>query len=42
LIGAKIDKVNQPEKDEITLTIRGSGFTKKLLISASSTFPRIQ
>jgi predicted ribosome quality control (RQC) complex YloA/Tae2 family protein len=41
LIGAKIDKVTQPEKDELVFTIRGFGFTKKLLISASSTFPRI-
>jgi predicted ribosome quality control (RQC) complex YloA/Tae2 family protein len=41
LIGSKIDKVNQPEKDEINLTIRGSGFNKKLLISASSSYPRI-
>lgn len=41
LINAKVDKVNQPEKDELILTIRGYGFTKKLLISASSTYPRI-
>jgi predicted ribosome quality control (RQC) complex YloA/Tae2 family protein len=41
LIGSKIDKVNQPEKDEIILTIRGAGFNKKLLISASSSYPRI-
>lgn len=41
LISAKIDKVTQPEKDELIFTIRGFGFTKKLLISASSTYPRI-
>jgi predicted ribosome quality control (RQC) complex YloA/Tae2 family protein len=41
LINSKIDKVNQPEKDEIILTIRCSGTTKKLLISASSNYPRI-
>ena len=41
LINAKIDKVNQPEKDELILTIRGFGFTKKLLISASPIYPRI-
>jgi predicted ribosome quality control (RQC) complex YloA/Tae2 family protein len=41
ILNSKIDKVNQPEKDEIILTIRGSGATKKLLISASSNYPRI-
>ena len=40
LIDSKIDKINQPEKDEIILTIRGKG-NKKLLISSSSTYPRI-
>ncbi|WP_297435006.1 NFACT family protein [uncultured Clostridium sp.] len=40
LIGSKIDKINQPEKDEIILTIRGKE-NKKLLISSSSTYPRI-
>lgn len=40
LIGCKIDKVNQPEKDEIILTIRGNK-SSKLLLSASSNFPRI-
>ncbi|MEW8956797.1 NFACT family protein [Clostridium sp.] len=38
LINLKVDKVNQPEKDEIILTFRGN---KKLLISASSSYPRI-
>ncbi|MGL4741942.1 MAG: Rqc2 family fibronectin-binding protein [Sarcina sp.] len=40
LIGSKIDKINQPEKDEIILTIRGKE-NRKLLISSSSTYPRI-
>ncbi|MDD7793959.1 Rqc2 family fibronectin-binding protein [Clostridium sp. 'White wine YQ'] len=40
LIGAKIDKINQPEKDEIILTLRTSGENKKFLISASSKHPR--
>lgn len=40
LIGSKIDKINQPEKDEIILNIRGKD-NKKLLISSSSTYPRI-
>ncbi|MGL4451479.1 MAG: Rqc2 family fibronectin-binding protein [Sarcina sp.] len=40
LIGSKIDKINQPEKDEIILTIRGKE-NKKLLISSSATYPRL-
>ncbi|QPJ85767.1 fibronectin/fibrinogen-binding protein [Sarcina sp. JB2] len=39
-INSKIDKVNQPEKDEIILTLRGK-VTKKLLISSSSNYPRL-
>lgn len=39
-INSKIDKVNQPEKDEIVLTLRGKG-QKKLLISSSSNYPRL-
>ena len=39
-INSKIDKVNQPEKDEIILTLRGKE-TKKLLISSSSNYPRL-
>lgn len=38
IINSKIDKINQPEKDEIILTFRGN---KKLLLTASSTYPRI-
>lgn len=41
LLNCKIDKVNQPEKDEVILTIRGSN-RLKLLISASANNPRIQ
>ncbi|WP_138204436.1 Rqc2 family fibronectin-binding protein [Haloimpatiens lingqiaonensis] len=41
LIGCKVDKVNQPEKDEIILSIRENRQNKKLLISASSNYPRI-
>lgn len=37
----KIDKINQPEKDEIILTIRSNRKNQKLLISSSSSFPRI-
>ena len=41
LTNAKVDKVNQPEKDEIFLTIRGDKVNYKLLISASSIYPKI-
>lgn len=38
IVNSKIDKINQPEKDEIILTFRGN---RKLLLTASSTYPRI-
>lgn len=40
MLNAKIDKINQPEKDEIILTLRGRE-QKRLLISSSSNYPRI-
>ncbi|GIM27968.1 hypothetical protein CPJCM30710_06340 [Clostridium polyendosporum] len=40
ILNCKIDKVNQPEKDEIVLSIRGNK-NSKLLISSSATYPRI-
>lgn len=40
MINLKIDKINQPEKDEVILTLRGKE-QKRLLISASSNCPRI-
>lgn len=42
LINGKITKINQPEKDEINLTIRTTASSNvKLLISASSSYPKI-
>lgn len=41
LIGCKVDKVYQPEKDEIHLNIRTLGSNLRLLISASSNNPRV-
>lgn len=41
ILGCKIDKVNQPENDEVILTIRGDGKNYKLLISASPVYPKI-
>ncbi len=41
IISGKVDKVYQTEKDEIVLSIRSYKETSKLLISASSNYPRI-
>ncbi|MGO1470339.1 MAG: Rqc2 family fibronectin-binding protein [Tissierella sp.] len=41
LIGGRIDKIYQPEKDEIWIHIRSKGSNYKLLISATSNNPRI-
>ena len=41
IINSKIDKINQPEKDEIILTLRKDRKNIKLLISASSQFARL-
>ncbi|MBE7016110.1 MAG: fibronectin/fibrinogen-binding protein [Ruminococcaceae bacterium] len=41
LIGGKIDKVHQPEKDEILLIVRTFGGNYKLVLSASSNNPRV-
>ncbi|WP_368487853.1 NFACT family protein [Clostridium sp. BJN0013] len=41
LLGGKVEKVNQPEKDEITLTVRNEKTVHKLLISSSSIYPKI-
>ncbi len=40
ILSAKVDKIYQPEKDEITVTFRSANGTKKLLLSASSSNPR--
>ncbi|WP_026881296.1 Rqc2 family fibronectin-binding protein [Clostridium akagii] len=42
LLHGKVSKINQPEKDEVSLLIRGSDNNSyKLLISASSSYPKI-
>ncbi len=41
LSGLRIDKIYQPEKDEIVLSLRGFKETYKLFISADSNYPRI-
>lgn len=41
LVGTKIDKLYQPEKDEITLVLRSKTTDGKLLMSASTSNPRV-
>lgn len=41
LSGGKIDKVNQPEEDELLLHIRSNSTNYKLLLSANTANPRI-
>jgi predicted ribosome quality control (RQC) complex YloA/Tae2 family protein len=41
ILNSKIDKINQPEKDEIILTMRKDRSNIKLLISSSPRFARI-
>lgn len=41
LLNGRVEKVNQPEKDEIILSIKNDRNNYKLLISASPMYPRI-
>lgn len=41
LIGTRIDKIHQPEKEEINIQLRSSGRTQRLLLNAGSTSARI-
>ncbi|NLZ47346.1 MAG: fibronectin/fibrinogen-binding protein [Clostridiales bacterium] len=41
ILNGKVDKVNQPEKDEIVITFRKENKNIKVLLSASSNYPRI-
>ena len=41
LVGGRINKIAQPEKDELLLTIKGNGGQYRLLISASASLPLI-
>ncbi|KAB3535242.1 fibronectin/fibrinogen-binding protein [Alkaliphilus pronyensis] len=40
LVGGKIEKVYQPEIDELTLLVRSNGNNYRLLLSVNSNFPR--
>ena len=41
LIGARVDKIHQPSKEELVIALRWNGGNGKLLISASASGPRI-
>ena len=41
LIGARVDKIHQPSKEELVMSLRWNGGNGKLLISASASSPRI-
>lgn len=41
ILNGRIDKISQPEKDEIILSIKNERKTYKLLISSSSVYPKI-
>lgn len=41
LVGGRIDKIYQIEKEDILITIRNQGSTYKLLLTANSNYPRL-
>lgn len=41
LVGGRIDKIYQIEKEDILITMRNQGSTYKLLLTANSNYPRI-
>lgn len=41
LIGGRIDKIHQIEKEDILITIRNQGNSYKLLLTANSNYPRL-
>ncbi|MDR0879939.1 MAG: NFACT family protein [Clostridioides sp.] len=41
ILGGKVDKISQPEDDEVVLTIRNNGINHKLILSASASNPRV-
>ncbi|SFH51381.1 Predicted component of the ribosome quality control (RQC) complex, YloA/Tae2 family, contains fibronectin-binding (FbpA) and DUF814 domains [Tindallia magadiensis] len=41
ILNHRIDKIHQPESDELIIITRGQGQNKKILLSAHSKFPRI-
>ena len=41
LAGGRIEKVYQPDREEVVLAVRGRGGAKRLLISVAASAPRI-
>ncbi|MCL2405521.1 MAG: NFACT family protein [Defluviitaleaceae bacterium] len=41
ILGGRVDKITQPEPDEIVISIRGRGANHKLLLTTQSTAPRL-
>jgi len=41
IIGGRVDKISQPERDEIIINLRGGGANHKLLLTANSNAPRL-
>jgi len=41
LLGGRVDRIQQPEKDEITIMIRNGGANHRLVLSASGSNPRV-
>jgi len=41
IVGARIDKIAQPEKDEILINLRGGGANHKLLLTVNANAPRL-
>lgn len=41
LVGGRVDKITQPEKDELLIHIRAGGKKQRLLMAAQATMPRI-
>ena len=41
LVGGRVDKIFQPERDELLINIRAKGENLKLLLCANPNFPRI-
>ena len=40
LTGLRIDKIYQPESDELILSLHATGVSQKLLLSANANIPR--
>ena len=41
LVGGRVDKITQPEKDELIIHIRAGGKKQRLLMTASASMPRV-